>query len=196
VSVVYTSGVWVLGETHGRTDESGSTARPAAAVAWRPAHEQTILRAAGGGLSTAVIRPGIVFGERRGLVSPWFERARNGSGPEVVGDGGNHWSFIHREDLAELYRLVIERRTLGVVHGVDGAMPTVQDAARAAGAAVGSGSVHLVPVAEARKTMGPLADALTLDQQIVSSRGKELGWKPIHRPFTEDAVAAAKEWGG
>ncbi len=194
VSVVYTSGVWVLGETHGKADESAPTDRPAAIVAWRPAHERAVLEAADGDLATAVIRPGIVFGERRGLVSPWFDQARSGKGPQVVGGGRNHWAFIHREDLGELYRLVLERRARGVFHGVDGAAPTVHEAAAAAGAAVGGGAVCTVPVAEARKAMGLTADALALDQLAVSARGDEVGWRPRHPPFVEDAKAAAREW--
>ena len=194
VIVVYTSGVWVLGETRAKADESAPTDRPACAVAWRPAHERVVLEAATDELATAVIRPGIVFGERRGLVSPWFEQARSGKGPQVIGEGSNHWAFIHRDDLAELYRLVVERRARGVFHGVDGAAPTVGEAARAASAAVGGGAVETVGLAEARKTMGPVADALAMDQLIVSARGAEVGWRPRHPPFVDDAKAVAREW--
>ncbi len=195
-SVVYTSGVWVLGETRGKADESAPTDRPASVVAWRPAHERAVLEAAGGDLTTAAIRPGIVYGERRGLVSPWFEQARSGDGPRVIGEGNNHWAFIHRDDLAELYRLVVEGRARGIFHGVDGAAPTVRQAAQAASAAVGGGAVRTIPVSEARKTMGPVADALAMDQVIGSVRGLELGWRPRHPPFVEDAKAAARELAG
>ena len=52
-SVIYTSGVWVLGSASAAVDETASTDRPAQAVAWRPAHERAVLDAAGGTLATA-----------------------------------------------------------------------------------------------------------------------------------------------
>ena len=62
-SLVYTSGIWVLGTTGDTpTFEDATTEHPAAVVAWRPAHEKMILAAASPHLATAVIRPGMVYG--------------------------------------------------------------------------------------------------------------------------------------
>jgi nucleoside-diphosphate-sugar epimerase len=195
VSVVYTSGVWVLGETPAPASEGASTAPPPA-VAWRPAHEQAVLRGATDRIATAVIRPGIVFGERRGLVSPWFEGAVKEGRASFVGTGGQRWALVHRTDLAELYRLVVEQRARGIFHGVDGASPTVEEAASAASRAAGQGAIRAIPVEEARKTMGPMADALAMDQVVISARGVEVGWKPRHPPFVADAPNAFREWRG
>ena len=192
--VVYTSGVWVLGSASAAVDETASTDRPAQAVAWRPAHERAVLDAAGGTLATAVVRPGMVFGERRGLVSPWFAQAQAEGASQVVGDGRNRWAFVHRSDLAELYRLAVEQRARGVFHGVDGAAPTVMEAARAASAAAGKGDVRCVPLEEARPRMGPVADALAMDQVVRSARARDLGWRPGHPPFVQDAQSAFREF--
>jgi nucleoside-diphosphate-sugar epimerase len=192
--VVYTSGVWVLGDAPEAAGEAASTDRPAKAVAWRPAHERAVLEAASGDLATAVVRPGIVFGERRGLVSPWFEQALEEGAARIVGDGRNRWAFVHRADLAELYRLVVERRARGVFHGVDGASPSVGEAARAASAAAGKGDVRSIPLAEARGQFGPMADALVMDQVVHSTRHAEVGWRPEHPPFVEDAPNAFREF--
>jgi nucleoside-diphosphate-sugar epimerase len=195
--VVYTSGVWVLGETRTPASEAEPIVRSAAAVAWRPAHERRVLEAATDRLTTAVVRPGIVFGERRGLVVPWFESAAREGRAAFVGTGGQRWAFVHRTDLGELYRLVVERRARGVFHGVDGASPTVAEAAAAASRAAGKGgAVRAIPVEEARKTMGPMADALAMDQVVVSARGAEVGWAPRHPPFVADAPNAFREWRG
>lgn len=193
VSVVYTSGVWVLGESPMPSSEA-SPPRPARAVAWRPEHERAVLDVATDGIATAVVRPGIVFGERRGLVTPWFESAVRDGAAAFVGTGAQRWALVHREDLAELYRLVVERRSRGVFHGVDGASPRVDEAARAASAAAGKGAVRAVPVGEARKNMGPVADALAMDQVVVSTRAAEVGWAPRHPPFVMDAANAFREW--
>jgi nucleoside-diphosphate-sugar epimerase len=196
-SVVYTSGVWVIGPTETPASEAEPIVRSAAAVAWRPAHERRVLEAATDRLTTAVVRPGIVFGEQRGLVVPWFASAVKEGRAAFVGTGRQRWAFVHRADLAELYRLVVERRARGIFHGVDGASPTVAEAAAAASRAAGKGGlVRAIPVEEARKTMGPMADALAMDQVVVSARGAEVGWAPRHPPFVTDAPNAFREWSG
>lgn len=194
-SVVYTSGVWVLGETSGPTGEDGSTARPAAAVAWRPAHEKLVLDAASGSLATAVVRPGIVWGEKRGLLIGFMESARKDGAAAHVGNGQNRWPPVHREDLAALYRLVVERRARGIYHGVDGTAPRVAEIARALSEAAGAkGATRSIPIEEARKSMGPMADALAMDQVVVATRSAELGWKPRRPAFPGAARTALAEW--
>jgi nucleoside-diphosphate-sugar epimerase len=194
VAVVYTSGVWVLGPRPTAATESDPADRPAAAVAWRPGHERLVLDAATPDLATAVVRPGLVYGEKRGLVSPWFEEAQRTGAAAFVGSGEQRWAFVHRADLAELYRLLVERRARGVFHGVDGASPKVAEAARAASTAAGKGAVRSVPLEAARGTLGPMADALAMDQVVVSTRGAEVGWAPRHPPFPKDAPSAFREW--
>ncbi|HUL58682.1 MAG TPA: NAD-dependent epimerase/dehydratase family protein [Anaeromyxobacteraceae bacterium] len=193
-AVVYTSGVWVLGETPAPAGEGAPVDRPAAAVAWRPGHERAVLEAGGDRIAAAVIRPGIVFGEKRGLVSPWFAGALAEGAASFVGTGAQRWAFVHRSDLAELYRLVLERRARGIFHGVDGASPPVREAAEAASRAAGKGATRAIPVEEARKTMGAMADALAMDQVVAAPRGAEVGWAPRHPPFVNDAPGAFREF--
>ena len=48
-----------------------------------------------------------------------------------------------------------------------------------AAAAAHGATVETIPLEAARQTMGPLADALTLDQLVSAERAvRELGWKP------------------
>lgn len=195
-AVIYTSGVWVLGTTPKPADEDAPADRAPAAVAWRPGHERRVLDAATEELATAVVRPGMVFGERRGLVSPFFAKAVKEGAAAYVGEGANHWALVHRDDLAELYRLLCEKQARGVFHGVDGASPTLAEVARAASVAAGKGAIRSVPLEEARKTMGPMADALALDQVVVAPRALELGWQPKQPPFIQSAGQAFREWGG
>ncbi len=194
-SALYTSGVWVLGQTHGPADESAPTDHPAAAVTWRPAQEQAVLRAGGDACATAVIRPGIVYGRKGGFVAQWFTSAQQDGVVTYVGDGKNRWPFVHVDDLARLYLLVLERRASGIFHGVDGHSTAVADAARAASQAAGrAGAVKSHPVERARATMGPVADAVAMDQDVVTTRSTELGWKPERASFLEGVRAAYKEF--
>src|SRR5512132_3471988 len=55
--VVYTSGIWVLGNCPAPVDETAPP-RPAEIAAWRPAHETRVLNAAPMGIRPVVIRPG------------------------------------------------------------------------------------------------------------------------------------------
>lgn len=194
--VVYTSGCWVLGTTGDRpADESASTDHPAQAVAWRPAHERLVLSAAGDGLVTAVVRPGMVYGGAGGMTAQLFASAVQQQAASVVGDGTNRWSLVHREDLAQVYRLVVERGAAGIYHGVDGTPVTVADVGRAASRAVGAkGAIALVPLAEARRKLGPIADAICMDQALAAPRARALGWTPACASFPDCAARAFREW--
>ncbi len=194
-SVIYTSGVWVLGNVTTPTDESGSTNHPFAAVAWRPQHERDVLAAASREVAAAVIRPGIVWGEKRGLFASMLESAAKDGAATYVGSGEGRWCPIHRADLADLYRRVLESRAGGIFHGVDGTAPRVVQVAHSLSEAAGrKGAVRSVPVEEARKAYGPAADALAGDQVVVSKRGAEVGWVPRRPRFPEAAAAAWAEW--
>lgn len=194
--VVYTSGCWVLGDTgdEGATERTPPT-DPAEAVAWRPAHERRILGAANQRLATAVVRPGMVYGGSGGLVSELFATALEEGAARYVGDGENRWSLVHREDVAALYLTVAHLRARGVFHATDGSSPRVRELARAASEAAGAeGATRSVSVEDARSEMGPVADAVTLDQVILSPRSMELGWAPDRPPFLEHAEAVFREW--
>ncbi len=194
--VVYTSGVWVLGDCPTQVAEEAPADRPAAAVAWRVGHEKLVLDGAGGKIAAAVVRPGMVYGGKGGMFVPWMQSAASEGAAAFVGTGRQHWAFVHREDLAELYRLVLERRAGGIFHGVDGRPERVEDSARALSTALGKGPVRAIPVEEARKTMGPMADALAMDQVVVSARAREVGWAPRRGGFGQEAARTVREWRG
>lgn len=194
--LIYTSGCWVLGETgDAPLDENAPVDHPAETVAWRPAHEEMVLGCADETLVTTVVRPGMVYGGHGGLVSRFFESADSTGAAEYVGDGENRWSLVHRDDLGRLYVAIAENRAGGVFLGVDGMPVKVVDAARAASHAAGAGGeVRGVPVERAREELGPVADAVALDQALVTSRAQEVGWTTTHRSFVTTAATAYEEW--
>jgi nucleoside-diphosphate-sugar epimerase len=175
--LVYTSSISVLGPAPEPVDESAPMA-PVDLVAWRPAHEHWVL-GAGGGLRAAVIRPGIVYGGSRGIVSDMLASAENGL-MRIVGSGENHWPLVYDRDLADLYvRVIASDEGHGVFHGTDGADEQVRTIADAIAAhRPHPPDIRCVPLPEARAKMGPYADALALDQRIRSARSLALGWAP------------------
>jgi nucleoside-diphosphate-sugar epimerase len=175
---IYTSGVWVLGNTSRPAAEEASLS-PAATSAWRVPHEEVVLAAAGDGLRTVVVRPGIVYGGSTGIVSDLIKDGLNGL-IRVIGPGTNRWSCVYDRDLADLYlRLAESPDASGVFHANDEADERVADIAEAIAAQVPMRpDVRYVPIVEARKKLGDYADALALDQRMRSPRARQLGWSP------------------
>jgi nucleoside-diphosphate-sugar epimerase len=144
-NLIYTSVMFVLGNVE-NADESTPGQGP------RAEHERIVLEAGG-----AVIRPGMIWGEDAWL----FDN------PMYIGDGQNRWPLVHRDDVAELYRLVAETGARGVFHAV-------AEVIRAADVFPG----HGVPLEEAKEELGGFADALALDQDVTALRSVALGWQP------------------
>lgn len=192
-SVVYTSGTWVLGETHDATEDT--PVNPIPLVAWRPDHEQLVLDAARQGVRPVVLRPGIVYGGARGIVGDLLKDAANGL-VRVVGTGQNHWACIYDRDLADLYvRVSTLDDADGIFHANDEADESVDDIVGAiAHHAKMTPDVRHMPIDEARKKMGLYADALALDQIVRSPRARALGWAPTLRSVAGSVARLLEEF--
>ena len=181
---VYTSGVWVLGNTRG-ADEA-SPVNPLELVAWRPPHEELALGAGG-----AVLRPGCVYGGKQSLLADWFAASTQNRPLQIVGDGTNHWAMVHLRDLADLYVRAVTQRAKGVLHGIDDTRATLDECARAVAP---NGITEHVPLDAARGNFGPFADALAVDQTIDSRETRaKTGWSP-QRTFTGSVEEQWLEW--
>jgi nucleoside-diphosphate-sugar epimerase len=185
---IYTSGCWVLGHTGDKVADEDTGIDPTPLVAWRPANERLVLDAARQGVQGIVLRPAMVYGRGGGLVASFVQSARAHGAARVIGDGGNRWTFVHLDDLAALYVLALQAAAGTLLYAAHGAPVRVRALAEAASRAAGAdGKVETVPIAEARQTMGPLADALTLDQQISGERAQRmLNWQPHGLPVMEE----------
>lgn len=192
--LIYTSGIWVLGSQRTPADES-TPLNPAPHVHWRPAHEQRVLSAATATLRTVVIRPGIVYGGSRGLVSDLFKDAANGL-VRTIGTGENHWPLVYDRDLGDLYnRIAINPAASGVFHANDGGDERVNDLVAAISSHVAvRPSIRRIPLEEARKKIGPVADALALDQIVRSPRARQLGWSPSLHSVSGNVARLLEEW--
>ena len=192
-SLVYTSGVWVLGDARTPADESAPI-QPVPLVAWRPEHEQLAL-GAGRGVRTVVVRPGIVYGGARGIIGDLLKDALNGL-VRIVGEGKNHWPCIYDRDLADLYvRVATLDDAHGIFHANDEADESVVDIVDAiAGHAKMRPDVRHVPIEEARAKMGPYADALALDQLVRSPRARALGWAPTLHSVSRNVSRLFEEY--
>ncbi len=192
---IYTSGVWVLGNTGFEPFDETVPPAPAKMVAWRPAVEQMVVHSKE--VRGLVIRPGCVYGKQGGLTGMWFGGAFKEKAVTVIGDGKNRWAVVHVDDLADVYVRAAESGLSGEIFNVaDRSRNTVAEMAEAAARAAGCpGAVKFLPLAEAVKQMGDFAGCLALDQHADARKAvRLLGWQPKHGGFVDDASVFARAW--
>ncbi len=191
---IYTSGCWVVGNTGWKAADETTPLKPAPSVTWRPEIEQKVLQSES--VKGLVIRPGCVYGERGGLTGMWFNGAVNGT-LSVVGDGSNRWTMIHVDDLADAYVRVVESGLSGEIFNVsDRSRYTVKEMVEAVARAISyKGEIEYQPVDIAAKEMGPVAEALALDQHVDAKKaGRLLGWQPKFGGFVDEAETFFHAW--
>lgn len=186
---VYTSGVWVLGNTGDKIADESAPLNPAALVAWRPAAERMVLESARKGVRAIVVRPAVVYGRGGGILADFSRSARDNGAARYVGTGENRWSVVDVDDLADLYLRAFEKAPAGtLLHAADNSAHRVREIAEAASEGAGKKKhTESWPLDEARKTLGAYADALVLDQRVSNTKAKTLlGWKPQAAGVLED----------
>jgi nucleoside-diphosphate-sugar epimerase len=194
-TLLYTSGIWVHGPgTEPPIDES-SPLRALELVQWRVAHEEIAVDLGLHEVRTVILRPGIVYGERRGIVGAWFAEAHEKKSVTYPGDGTQHWPMVHRDDVADAYLLALEHGK----HGdrfllADESRHTVRQLAEAASFAAGVPAKPR-PAADLVATLGVYGKALLNDAIVSSAKARrELGWVPRHNSFVTEAPQLWREW--
>lgn len=187
---VYTSGVWVLGNTGEAVADEAWTVRPLPRVAWRVEVEGEVLAAAHQEVRTVVLRPAIVYGDGGGIPGGMVEEGRTTGRVRVVGDGWQEWPMVHRRDLADLYVRCLDVPGGTLLHAASGPSYAARDVALAAARAAGDGvEVAHWSLSEAREALGSYAEALALSQRVSGRRAAErTGWRPSGPSFLEDML--------
>lgn len=176
---VLTGGIWTYGDNTAIVEDSADD--PPALTRWRVPLEHRLLEDAARGI---VIRPGIVYGHGQGIPALLANGPLDDAGALLVPGGEQHWTTVHVDDLAELYRLALEAGTTGAIYlGTDDGSPTVSEL----GTALGETVAHETADAARDRLGADFADALLLDQVADSARTREaLGWSPVRPPLVED----------
>jgi nucleoside-diphosphate-sugar epimerase len=196
---VHTGGIFTFGASPDITEES--PVAPPALTAWRAANEDRVRSSP---VRTTVVAPGIVYGHGAGIPSMFVPNpgpnptaAADAAGAttpvRLIGDGSQHWTTVHVDDLAELYVLAVERADQnGYVVAASGDNPTVRELAHAGveGRPGAHGSVVAESADASRERLGTdFADALLLDQAATGAFARSLGWQPTRPTLVEELRA-------
>lgn len=178
---VYTSGAWVLGNTGPEETDEATPTNPIPMVEWRADNEKRLITAERTKeVHVCIVRPAIVYGEGGGIPAILARMAYEQDEARYIGDGDNLWSMVEVNDLADLYVLALEKGYSGeIYHGADEQTYTFRELAEAASQGAGrDGKVRSWKKADAREALGPLADALMLNQNISGAKARRfLGWE-------------------
>ena len=187
-SYVHTSGIWLHGSGAELTETSPYA--PPQITAWRVPLDARVRAAADErGVRSVVIAPGIVYGAGLGIPNVLVGGPTPNGKVQYPG-GPQHWTTVHADDLADLYLAALTHATSGsYFFGVSGQNPTVLELAEAGAAARGLEGVEPEPEESARGRLGPMYEALSLDQQATGDAARSLGWTPT-RPTLREEIAA------
>lgn len=145
------------------------------------------------GVRASVIRLPQVHGEKgkAGFVSYLYEVARAKQMSAYVGDGSNRWPSAHRDDVAVLYRLALEKGRAGAAyHAIAEEGLPVRPMAELFGRVLDV-PVKSITQEEAPAHFGFLALFAGMDMPASSAKTQaELGWKPKQIGLMEDISRA------
>jgi nucleoside-diphosphate-sugar epimerase len=155
----------------------------------RHALNHTLLAAAARGVRAMVICPTLIYGTGRGLnphsiqIPFLVQQAREHGVVRVVGRGVNRWSTVHIDDVADLYRLALERGTAGAFYFAESGEGSFAEIGAAIAARLQLGPVEPLDAAAAATSWGEARAFFTFgsNSRVRAVRARqELGWQPRH----------------
>ena len=188
---IYTGGCWLFGATGDDVANEAAPFRPLPTFAWMVPHLRRVLEAEG--IAPIIIHPGMVYEPAGGVFASFVAAARKRRPIRVVGGEHVRWPLVHREDLADLYALALERGTSRASYiGAAIAGFPVGRIARAFAQRFGlrDHAPQIVSADAIAAELGDWARGRAMDQQLSGEKARrELGWMPVHLD-PEGAIAA------
>lgn len=154
----------------------------------RGASEEAADAAASRGVRVSVIRlPQVHDREKQGLVTYAIQMAREKGVSAYIGEGHNRWAAVHRNDVAPLYRLTLEKGTPRArYNAVAEEGVRMRDIAEAIGRGLKVPAISITRE-QAPEYFGWLAHFATLDMPASSALTQQrLGWHPTNQPTMID----------
>ena len=190
---LHTSGSSIVGDASGgeagqaRIYHEDALPEPTADKAARVAIDQLVLDSAQRDIRAAVLCNTLIYGH--GAVAgsasvqlPRLVRQAQKSGVvRHVGSGGNIWSNVHIDDVAELYRLALQKTPAGTFYFVESGEASFRDMSAAIARVMKLGVAQDWPLAEAQKEWGyeMASYGLGSNSRVRGERARKLlGWQP------------------
>ncbi|WP_027800546.1 NAD-dependent epimerase/dehydratase family protein [Paraburkholderia dilworthii] len=190
---LHTSGSSIVGDASGgeaaeaRIYREDALPEPTADKAARVAIDRQVLEAAQQNIRSAVLCNTLIYGH--GAVAgsasvqlPRLVRQAQKSGVvRHVGSGGNTWSNVHIDDVAELYRLALEKSPAGTFYFVESGEASFREMSAAIARAMKLGEPQDWPLEEAQKEWGyeMASYGLGSNSRVRGERARKLlGWQP------------------
>ena len=158
-----------------------------AAMAARIETEKDVLGASG--VKGIVMRPGLVYGAGGSYDLPQLIALarRIGVGPHH-GAGGTLQGFVHIDELADLFRLAVERAPkAAVLHGVVGEV-SQRDLAAAISRLIGAGDrTESLTLEQMFQSAGAVGISMSLNKRLSTENTRRLtGWSPTRTDILHD----------
>ena len=189
--LIVTSGTALL--TPGRVGTEEDQPASVATTIPRVASEEAAASVAARGVRASVVRlPPTVHGHGdHGFVPLLIGIAREKGVSAFVGDGLNRWPAVHRLDAAQLYRLVLEKRSAGArYHGVAEEGVLFRDIAGVIGRRLNLPIISKAPE-EIDDHFGWFAPFAAIDVPASSQQTRELLWWQPQQPGLIDDLDRA-----
>ncbi|RZF31431.1 NAD-dependent epimerase/dehydratase family protein [Paraburkholderia sp. UYCP14C] len=191
--LLHTSGSSIVGDASGgeageaRIYHEDALPTPTADKAARVAIDQLVLDAAQRGVRSAVLCNTLIYGH--GAVAgsasvqlPRLVRQAQKSGVvRHVGSGGNIWSNVHIDDVAELYRLALDKTPAGTFYFVESGEASFRDMSAAIARAMKLDTPQDWPLEDAKQEWGyeMASYGLGSNSRVRGERARKLlGWQP------------------
>jgi nucleoside-diphosphate-sugar epimerase len=179
---IYTGGCWLFGATGDAIATEATPFCPLPAFAWMVPNLRRILAATE--VDGVVIHPAMVYAGAGGVFQRFARDAVERDSVRVVKSERVRWPLVHRDDLAVLYALALEKapaRSNYIGAAIDGL--AVGRIARAFAGRFGTDRLEpqiISPDAIAAE-FGDWARGYALDQRLSGAKARwELGWEPRH----------------
>ncbi|MEZ4763641.1 MAG: NAD-dependent epimerase/dehydratase family protein [Calditrichia bacterium] len=192
-TVIFTSGVWVYGNTGNKPQDETDRLNPLNLSSWRPGLGVCWSKTTICGI---VIRPGVVYGKQGGMTGIWFQQAETGK-LQIIGDGKNHWSMVHVDDVASAYVRAAESGVRGEIFNIsDPSRETVSDMVKAVATACNYAKpIAQISYEDALEQMGAIAEGIAVDQHVDARKATRLlNWQPRHSGFIDDVDIYYQTW--
>ena len=179
---IYTGGCWLFGATHGKVTTEEAPFDPLPAFAWMVPHLHRVLAAPE--VDGIVIHPAMVYDGAGGVFQRFAREASERDAVRVVESEAVSWPLVHRDDLANLYALVLERAPAGSSYiGAAIEAFSVGQIARAFAKRFGTRTLEpeIISADAVAAELGEWARGHARDQRLSGAKAqRELGWQPKH----------------